>query len=316
MRLVKCLVVVGIAGGLLSATPTIDGTINPASEGWQVASYNPNASGYAGADLDTLYYYMSSDSLYLAIKTQNSASWDVAYGFGIDVNQEQDNGYVGNASTGTWDAWGRHLIFPNASPDYYAPDYEVYFWWEDDNDAITSVNLCTWTGSGWNFNSTDVTYATSGDGNTGLISLEFRISWSMLGSPERILVSTWIAGGDNSSAVDALPQAVSVTRVGDSDPTVTEWTDVDTLDQYVSITTPLGISEVSIRNFDILPAVGGFVIKGEGVFDYVIYTVDGREITRGSVRVSGEKKISLGLTPGLYIFKEKRGGHLRFIVIR
>ena len=312
MRLVKCIVVVGITGGLLSATPTIDGTINPAGEGWQVASYNPDASGYAGADLDTLYYYMSSDSLYLAIKTQNSESWDVAYGFGIDVNQEQDNGYVGDASTGTWDAWGRHLIFPNASPDYYAPDYEVYFWWSSGSNTITSVDLWTYAAPDWVLDTVEAW--ASYDSTAGLQALEFRIAWSGLGNPTKVLVSTWIAGGGGSSAVDALPQAVSVTRVGGAGSD--EWTDVDTLDQYVCITTPLGISEVSIRNFDILPGVGGFVIKGEGVFDYVIYTVDGREITRGSVRVSGEKKISLGLTPGLYIFKEKRGGHLRFIVIR
>ena len=156
-------------------------------------------------------------------------------------------------------------------------------------------------------------YATSGDGTTGLISLELRISWSMVGSPDRILVSTWIAGEGGSSAVDALSQAVSVTRVGDQNNS--EWTDVDTLDQYSSLTTPLGVSEVSIRNFDILPSVGGFVIKGEGVFDYMIYTVNGREVARGSVKVSGKKKISLDLPPGLHIFREKKGGHLRFIVI-
>ena len=147
----------------------------------------------------------------------------------------------------------------------------MYFWWSGSDGAIISVNLCTWTGSGWNYSSIDVMYATSGDGTTGLISLELRISWSMVGSPDRILVSTWIAGEGGSSAVDALPQAVSVTRVGDQNNS--EWTDVDTLDQYSSLTTPLGVSEVSIRNFDILPSVGGFVIKGEGVFDYMIYTV-------------------------------------------
>jgi len=313
MRLVKYLVIVGLAGGLLRATPTIDGTINPTAEGWQIASYNPNASGYTGADLDTLYYYMSSDSLYLAIKTQNSASWDVACGFGIDVNQEQDNGYVGDASTGTWDAWGRHLIFPNASPDYYAPDYEVYFWWDDVN-GITSANLCIWSASGWTYNSDSLTYAYNGNSTSGLQSLELRLSWSILGDPTTVLISSWIAGADNSSAVDALPQAVSVTRVGDLNST--EWTDVDTLDQYSSLATPLGINEIPIRNFDILPSVGGFVIKGEGVFDYMIYTVDGREVSRGSVKVSGEKKISLGLPAGLYIFREKRGGYLRFLVIR
>ena len=77
--------------------------------------------------------------LYIGFDTQNSGSWDVAYGIGIDT---KPGGYY----TGDSDAWGRKINFDAG----YAVDYEIYFWWSG-GSGVTSDNFCIWTGSDWDY---------------------------------------------------------------------------------------------------------------------------------------------------------------------
>ncbi|AEH24244.1 CARDB domain-containing protein [Pyrococcus yayanosii] len=184
-------------------------------------------NGQAGANLDRLYVAWDDQYLYIAIKTNNTESWGIVYGIGIDVDPGTGSGYTfydqdGNPST-TEDMWWRNIAFGSG----YAIDYEIYFWYDAENDRIGGGSFGTWTGSGWE--TTDVNnvlqYAqTSG---SGLQVLEMAIPWSALGGkPNKIAIISWISGGNGGdSAVDTLPidPAIDYNNIG------SEWTDGDTL---------------------------------------------------------------------------------------
>jgi len=214
---------------LYGLSPTIDGVIDP-GEGWirVGTSGNPNGGG-AGANLNEFYIAYDASNLYLAVNTNNTASWDVAYGFGLDMDFVQNSGYY----TGNSDAWGRLMNFANQSPDFYALEYEIYFWWDGASGSITSANLCPWTGSGWNYLGV-AEYASTGDATSGLQALEVRIPWTDLaGYDPTIHASAWIVGGGGSSAVDIIPSDPQVADGGGA-----EWTDSDTISTFASIWWP------------------------------------------------------------------------------
>ena len=179
-------------------------------------------SGLAGANLDGLYVAWDDEYLYIALKTNNTASWDVAYGIGIDVDPGSGKGYTGGSNPS--DSWGRKIGFGNG----FAIDYEIYFWWSGSEGKITSNNFNVWTGNGWEYmgvSDVNGTFTYLGNSSTGLRTIEIKIPWSALGGrPEKMALTAWVAGGDGSSAVDSIPV----------DPTIdysninSEWTDSDT----------------------------------------------------------------------------------------
>ena len=184
--------------------------------------------GGDGANLDSLFVTWDSLNLYIFLTTQNTSSWDLAYGFALDVDQLPQSGYY----TGESDAWGRLIDFGDTlSSEPYAPDYEIYFWWSGSDTSITSSNFCKWNGSGFDYNTDFSPFFAFKGGSSGLKSLEVKIPWDSIGGlhPE-ILLSAWIAGGSNSSAVDAIPHDDQISNNAD------EWTDVDTIYTYVVIT--------------------------------------------------------------------------------
>ncbi|USS40789.1 hypothetical protein NF865_00735 [Thermococcus aggregans] len=174
-------------------------------------------NGLAGAKLDKLYVAWDDQYLYIAIKTNNTESWGVAYGIGIDVDPGTGNGYTGGTSPS--DAWGRHIGFGSG----YAVDYQIYFWW-DGNTGMGSNNFITWTGSGWDYKSlADVgaNFAYTGDTSTGLQVLEIKIPWNALGGkPNKLALISWIAGGSESSAVSSVPWDVTLESL---DPPFASW---------------------------------------------------------------------------------------------
>ncbi|WP_088863261.1 CARDB domain-containing protein [Thermococcus celer] len=196
-------------------TKIIDGSLSDWTASDLIATGRDN--GLDGAKLDKLYVSWDDQYLYIAIKTNNTQSWGVAYGIGIDTDPGSGNGYTNGG-----DSWGRNINFSNG----FAVDYEIYFWWGS-NSGMGTDNFNTWTGSGWNYHSiSDVggSFAYTGDTSTGLQTLEIKIPWSALGGKHsRFAVMSWVTGG-SGSAVDSLPvdPAIDYSNIGG------EWGDTDT----------------------------------------------------------------------------------------
>jgi len=207
---------------------TVDGV---KEEGYYLNGFS-DQSGGEGADLDTVYVLWDSLNLYIFITTSNSASWDVAYGVGIDVDQVDGNGYYAGSS----DAWGRKINFGNVlSHDPYAIDYEIYFWWDGAQGQITSAYLYRWDGAAWEDSTPGNSwYCYTGDASLGMQTLEISIPWQKIGGihPE-IHMSVWITGGNGSSAVDVIPHDDQISSNAD------EWNDSDTIFMY-TVTIPDG----------------------------------------------------------------------------
>ncbi len=170
-------------------------------------------SSYAGANLDSLFFSWDSTGLYLSFTAKNTESWDVAYGIGLDW---KSGGYTGGG-----DAWGREI---NTSSGL---DAEIYFWWSGVDSAITSMDFCRFTGTGWRYDSLE---EWSCKGKNGLQFLEIKIPWDSLGGvPQEIKIAVWICGGDGSSAVDKIPYETTLEDGAD------EWTDTDSFSVFYSI---------------------------------------------------------------------------------
>ena len=189
--------------------------------------------GPDGADLDRLYVSYDDQYLYIALTTNNTASWDVAYGIGIDANP--DTGY-----TGDLDSWGRKIGFSRGV------DYEVYFWWSGGDKAITSANFNRYKGDigsnyweNWEYNFASFEYAYTG-GNEGLQTLEIKIPWDAIGGrTSELAIIAWVAGGEYSSAVDTVPL--------DSDVDGSDWTDQDYLSNFAVIEIPIPMPELTVK---------------------------------------------------------------------
>ena len=193
---------------------------------YYVASASTTTGGGAGAKLKKLYVYADSNYLYLAVDTNNKASWNVAYGFLLDV---VPGGYNDTAisAQGVIDAWARYITVNGSK---YGVDYEIYFWY-DQNSGITKAQICKWNpsatispssnyGDYWIY--TDVTNqigslydytATTGSSGKGLKVLWVAIPWSTLGisPPSSFYVLAVLTGGDYSGSVDSIPYDPTVT---------------------------------------------------------------------------------------------------------
>ncbi|WP_297499709.1 hypothetical protein, partial [Thermococcus sp.] len=77
-------------------TKIIDGQLTDWTASDLIATGRDN--GLAGANLGKLYVAWDDKYLYIAIETNNTASWDVAYGVGIDVNPGSGKGYTGGSN--------------------------------------------------------------------------------------------------------------------------------------------------------------------------------------------------------------------------
>ncbi len=294
----RLLLVVILGVGVLMAAPVVDGNVNPSEEGYILVEENSVNTDKAGADLLAFYYTIANDSLYLAITTQNTAAWDVAYGFSIDA---AEGGYVGNPNQDTpRDSWGRRLHFP-----IWNPDYQVYFWFSGVDQAITSSNFNRYNGSGWDYNFAGYNWVASYGGPSGLQALEVALPLEAIGNPAQIKTVAYICGGDNSSAVDILPYDPSVSLSGGE-----EWTDWDT----ITVSFNANIREVS--SFGMKPILNGVRLTGNGKYTLEVYSVDGKKVFEKPVDVVGQVDVRFNLKPGMYLVREPRLGASKFIVVK
>ena len=210
-----------------------DGNLSDWSQNYFVAKDNANNDSMgvdiSGANITSLYVAWNTLYLYIYFNTSNMASWDVAYGIGLDL---KTGGYVGNEST--YDAWNRNISFSG-----YGIDYELYFWYDSSKNNVTSADICIWnsTKSSWdyydfeNLNDSGTTRDMAGASfanvsSSGLAYIELRLPWNKLNIsniPTSINITAWVAGGPQSSAVDCVPDDPSVFDNGTG-----EWNDHDT----------------------------------------------------------------------------------------
>ncbi len=296
MKRVWLLMLVGVA--LVSAAPTVDGNVDPEAEGYTLVAENSTNTDKQGADLLAFYYAIANDSLYLAITTQNTQSWDVAYGFVFDVI---DGGYSGDPDADVRDSWGRKLYFPS-----WNPDYQIYFWYSGSGQSITAHNFNGYSNGTWQYNISELNYAPSYGGESGLQALEISIPLEALGNPSQVKSCAYIVGGDNSSAVDILPTDPSVSLTG-----IEEWTDWDTITTYFV----LNVREHT-NKFSMQPILNGVRVTGSGTYLLEVYTVDGKKILTRKVTVNGRTDITFNLKPGLYLVREGKLGASKFIVAK
>ncbi|ASJ06259.1 hypothetical protein [Thermococcus pacificus] len=207
-------------------TKTIDGNLDD----WSVEPVAVDDVGYGqdGANLKALYVDYDDQFLYIAITTENKASWRIAYGVSLDY---KDGGYT----TGQ-DSWGRKVDFSRGI------DAQLYFFWNgeffDDKgtSTITSAQLVLWNGAGWEYRDLQWVgfYNYTGSADDGLQTLEIAIPWSELGGkPKQISVVAYVTGqGVGDSAVDSLPLQDAVK---DTDPGQ-EWGDADTFTEFATVT--------------------------------------------------------------------------------
>ncbi|MDI6851291.1 MAG: T9SS type A sorting domain-containing protein [bacterium] len=295
MKKVWLVVLMGVV--LLNAAPTVDGTVDPQNEGYTLVAENPENTDKAGADLLAFYYAIANDSLYLAITTQNTNSWDVAYGFSLDV---AEGGYVGDPVSDIRDSWGRLLYFPS-----WNPDYQIYFWYSGADQAITSVDFNRYSDGSWGYDFASLNYyATTGE--SGLQALEVAVALTDIGNPTQVLSCAYIVGGDNSSAVDILPYDSSVSLTGGE-----EWTDWDAITTYFVLNVREGTAKFSMQ-----PILNGVRVTGFGNYVLEVYTVDGKKVMTRKVAVNGRADVIFNLKPGLYLVREGKLGTSKFIVAK
>ncbi len=273
----------------LWAAPTIDGVITP-GEGWILVGSDAYATGGgAGAHLGDFYYYRDAAYLYLAFSTQNTESWNLAYGIALDP--QDPPGYVGVPGTDV-DAWNRYITFDNPP----TVNWEFYWYWDGASGSITAFNECQWTGSGWNYQAVG-NYAYTGDAATGLQQLEYQVAWSDLEfntPPDDICLALWIAGADNNtSAVDVIPQDPTVSDGGGS-----EWTDTD--DQLGCIMAPVAVHEGNLTpTIRVTPVLNGLRVAADHPVTITLYRANGQKVLTQSV--SGFLNLR-NLEKGVYLY--------------
>ena len=210
-----------------------DGNLSDWNQNYFVTQDNPandsKGADITGANITSLYVAWNGIYLYIYFNTSNKASWNTAYGIGIDTGP---GGYLGDSSS--TDAWGRNISFSG-----YGIDYELYFWYDSSKNNITSADICIWNSANnaWdyydfeNLNDSATTPDMPGAdfanvSSSGLSYIELRLPWNGLGIttiPSQINITAWVAGGDGSSAVDSVPDDPSMFDNGTN-----EWNDHDT----------------------------------------------------------------------------------------
>ena len=295
----KLLIIVGFTTLGILASPVLDGVVDP-TEGWNFLVANPDTqtSSFAGADIDSLFYYETGDSLYIAITTQNRASWGVAYGIAFDTDREIWSGYVNGG-----DAWGRNIVFGDGIDSSYCIDYQVYLWWDGASGSITAWYLYEWNQDSAKFD--DIGFpledrAYTGDSLTGLQCIEMRFPLDKFGNPDSFRFVAYIAGGDGSSVVDILPQNTSVAFPASGD----EWTDQDTIATFVSIYGHEGIPETFPIDGNVVFYDRGYIfVGGDGYVNVLISDIVGRVLLRRRLNLSRSRAIRFDKPCGIYFVR-------------
>ncbi|AIF70222.1 hypothetical protein PAP_09220 [Palaeococcus pacificus DY20341] len=204
-------------------TKTVDGNLDDWSAETKVAE-DTQGFGQDGANLKALYVDYDDTYLYVALTTDNKASWRVAYGIGLDY---KEGGYTGNT-----DAWDRKMAFTRGI------DAQMYFYWkgeffgEKGTDSIEAAQLSIWNGTSWErYDIAEIGFIAWTGKVNGLQTLEVAIPWEVLGGKaSKVYITAWVTGSSaGDSAVESLPDDPSM---HDSD---NEWGDQDNISTFAEV---------------------------------------------------------------------------------
>ncbi|ANF22341.1 hypothetical protein A7C91_03490 [Thermococcus piezophilus] len=205
-------------------TKKIDGSLDD----WSVEPVAEDTTGFGqdGANLKALYVDYDGQFFYIALTTENKASWRIAYGISLDYKED---GY-----TTSQDSWARKVSFSRGI------NAQLYFYWNGPFDQdkgtnnISSAQLVLWNRSSWIYNDLKWTgfYAYTG-GENGRRTLEIAIPWKALGGkPSEIYIVAYVTGqGTGDSAVDSLPEDPSIHDRAPGE----EWTDADNFTTFAKV---------------------------------------------------------------------------------
>ncbi len=220
------------------------------------------ATGDSENALSMLYVTWDLNYLYIGVDWA-PGTWGLALGIAIDANPgDPDQGYgaVWCATHSAWeDEWSRRI---NQSTPYLAengispvyPEYHIYFWYDGTSQSITSAQLNQFkydqsapiNASGvnhwdpWNYAIQSINYSPVATDHSGSTLFKVAIPWSIINGTSyaltgynytgKIAIAVWVAGGDYSSAVSALPLNPETLTAGD------EWNDWDSIYMFAIIT--------------------------------------------------------------------------------
>jgi glycosidase/fibronectin type 3 domain-containing protein len=171
-----------------SSPPTVDGVVD-AEYGPAVAT-DPAGDSQGGnpVDLTNLWVTQDATHYYFAFEVNTefaTNNWG-KYAIYLDT--------TGDSNGATSDAWGRAVV----AADPHKPEYAIYTYVDSLPYGIEDVPLYVWNGINWE-NSLTVDAAAIGSGSTSII--EYSVSKSKLGYPEKLWVEVWSTGengGDNA----------------------------------------------------------------------------------------------------------------------
>jgi glycosidase len=169
-----------------SKPPTVDGVVD--AEYGPVVASDPAGDSQGGNPVDLTNLWV----------TQDDTHFFLAFEVNTDISNAANNWgkYViyldttGDENGATNDAWGRAVTV--AGP--HKPEYAIYTWVDSPTYDASSTQVVHWTGTSWDWGGVAMVDAAAiGSGTTSIV--EYSISKSKIGNPEKLWVEVWSTGG-------------------------------------------------------------------------------------------------------------------------
>lgn len=177
-----------------SIPPTIDGIVD--AEYGPVVATDPAGDSQGGNPVDLTNLWV----------TEDASTYYIAFEVNTDFSTNNWGKYViymdttGDANGATSDAWGRAV----SVADPHKPEYGIYTWVDSPPYGADHTQVVHYNGSIWDWGTVQpVDAAAIGTGATSIV--EYSVSKSKLGNPDRLWVEVWsTAGGGTDNAQDTI----------------------------------------------------------------------------------------------------------------
>jgi hypothetical protein len=162
--------------------PIVDGNVDP--EYGPVVATDPAGDSQGGYPVDLTNLWVTQDETHFFFAFEVNTDFSVnnwgKYIIYLDT--------TGDANGATNDAWGRAVV----AAEPHKPEYAIYTYVDSLPYGLEDVPLYMWNGIDWT-NSLTVNEAAIGSGTTSII--EYSVSKTTLGNPDKLWVEVWSTGG-------------------------------------------------------------------------------------------------------------------------